>query len=149
MKNFKHHLYHTRFYSIYRKMRERTGNKNHIAFKDYGGKGINCDWITIENFRDDMFKSYEFHVKQFGEKDTTLDRIDGTKGYNKQNCRWITRKEQQQNRKDNIIIEFKGQQKTLSQWADYLGIKYRTIQSRYYKNWPLEKLLMKGLYGKI
>ena len=29
--------------------------------------------------------------------ETSLDRIDGTKNYNKENCRWVTSKEQRRN----------------------------------------------------
>lgn len=50
-----------------------------------------------------MWKSYESHVKEFWEKNTTIDRIDTDWDYCKDNCRRATMKEQQNNRRNNLI----------------------------------------------
>lgn len=49
-----------------------------------------------------MWESYEAHVKEYWEKDTTIDRIDVNWDYCKDNCRWATYKEQFENR--NIMF---------------------------------------------
>jgi hypothetical protein len=60
-------------------------------------------------------------------------RIDNNKGYNKKNCRWTTRKDQQRNTRWNRNIEIKGVTKPLSQWIEESGINKHTIHSRIYK----------------
>ena len=66
----------------------------------YGGRGISvCEnWKTRANFVNDMFTSMCIHMKEFGSRNTTLDRIDGAKGYSKENCRWATNSAQVENK---------------------------------------------------
>ncbi|WP_051291308.1 hypothetical protein [Fictibacillus gelatini] len=100
--NLKHGMRKTRFYEIWAAMKRRcTAVNNPLYKKYYIDKGImfSPEWSKFENFKNDMYEDYLNHVKEYGEEDTTLDRIDGDKGYFKANCRWATRQEQSQNRK--------------------------------------------------
>ena len=94
-----HGLWNTRFYYIWHYMRQRCSNSNNNAYKFYGGRGVNvCErWGHFKNFQEDMYKSYLYHVKKFGEKETTIDRINSDDNYKLNNCRWATRKEQHEN----------------------------------------------------
>lgn len=90
----------TRFYTCWKAMRQRCYYEKSIDYPNYGGRGITvCDsWHeAFENFRDDMYESYLAHVKKFGEKNTTLDRIDPNKNYSLDNCKWATIAEQNRN----------------------------------------------------
>lgn len=122
----------TRLYSIWTAMTNRCQNKMHKAYNRYGGRGITCIWQTFEEFKHDMYDSYLAHVKEFGEKNTTIDRIDVNGNYCKENCRWATIKEQANNKTNNIVLNFKGKCLTMAQWAEELGIKYSTIKRRKY-----------------
>jgi hypothetical protein len=125
-------------------MIQRCENPKNAGYKDYGARGIRvCErWHNFENFYADM-----------GDKPTpkhTLERnhVDGN--YDPNNCVWATQKEQQNNRRNNRIIEFMGQAKTLHQWADHFGINYGTLWSRLeVLHWPFEKALTQraGLQG--
>lgn len=73
-------------------MFERCYNPKNNSFSHYGEKGIKVcsSWKNFENFLNDMQDSYKPGLE--------LDRVDSTKDYSKDNCRWISKKEQRQNR---------------------------------------------------
>lgn len=127
-----HGMKHTRLYSIWVGMKTRCLNKNHTWYKHYGGKGIKvCSrWLKFLGFYNDMYKSYEIHLKNYSEADTTLDRIDNSKNYCKENCRWATKLEQSNNASNNVFIEFAGKKQSLKDWSIETGIPYGKLWLR-------------------
>lgn len=87
-----------------------------------------CDrWInSFDNFYDDLGNCPEGY---------SLDRIDPSKDYSPDNCRWTTWKIQSSNRGDfNKIFEYKGESKILKDWARFFGINYTTLYNRLYRS---------------
>jgi len=127
----------SRIYRIWLNINTRCNNPHSPAYKNYGFRGIKVCiyWRTFKNFLADM-----------GDPPTqkhSIDRIDNNKGYYKNNCRWATPKEQANNTKSNHIVEYKGQSKTLSQWADFFKINYKLLYDRITKlHWPFEKAII-------
>ena len=99
---------------------------------DYCGVSYDPRWEVFENFLEDMGERPE---------GTTLDRIDGSKGYSKDNCRWATPKEQARNRRSNLVLKFAGLELPVSDWAELLGWPVGTIQKRLRIGWTVEKAL--------
>jgi len=72
----------------------------------------------------------------------TLDRIDNDSDYKPSNCRWVTRKEQAWNKRNNHLITFNGKTQSLAAWSDETGIPYGTLESRINKlYWPIKRAL--------
>jgi hypothetical protein len=74
------------------------------------------------------------------EKGLTLERINNNGNYEHGNCKWATRKEQSNNKRDNVVIVYKNKVQTLHQWSEELGINYQALSQRIKKlKWSIEK----------
>lgn len=90
--NTKHGLSKSRLNTIYTGMIQRCFNPNNPAYLKYGGVGIKvCDeWRNRETF-------FQWALSTGYKEDYSIDRIDNSKGYSPENCRWTTRVIQSQN----------------------------------------------------
>ena len=131
-----HGMSQTKFYKIWKGIRNRCKNPNSTDYKFYGGRNIKLskEWDRFENFYTDMFPSYKDGL--------TIERIDNNKGYVQGNCRWISRREQSYNRRSNVILSHNGQTKTVMEWSKIVGIKYDTLIKRITKTkWTTKQIL--------
>lgn len=131
-----HGLSNTAQYAVWAAMLARCRNKRNRQYPDYGGRGILvCDrWLTYANFICDM-----------GERpsDHTIERLDNNKGYCPENCQWVTQRDQNNNRRDNVQVDFRGETKTLAQWASDLGLNYFTLYNRLITlRWPTDRAFL-------
>lgn len=117
----------SRTYAVWIGIKQRCFNPNTEHYGRYGGRGI----TMCEAWAND----YAAFLANVGEqpKGMTLERIDNDKGYEPNNVRWSSRKDQANNRVTNVVVEYQGMSKTLAQWADYLNMKYGCIGSRWKK----------------
>lgn len=118
-----HGLAGSRIYAVWTAMKARCDNPNDKSFKNYGGRGIGYDsnWSSFENFVADVGLPPE---------GMTLERVDNSKGYSKENCVWESHKAQSRNTRRNNVIEFNGEAMCLSDWASRLGIPQSTLSAR-------------------
>ena len=93
-----------RFYRIWGDMNYRCNTPTCKAYKNYGARGISvCDkWRHYNGFKEDMWETYKEHVARYGEKQTTLDRIDVNGNYTSENCKWSNYTEQRINTRDKL-----------------------------------------------
>ena len=99
----RHGMCNTRFYRIWNGIIQRCTKPKCNTYCNYGAKGITISdsWLNFEKFKEDMYESYIKHVEEFGEKQTTIDRIDSRGNYCKENCRWAIYSIQTNNTKVN------------------------------------------------
>jgi len=124
-------------YYIWSAMIQRCENPNNHNYKDYGGRGIKVceEWHDAKVF-------IEWALTSGWGKGLTLDRIDNDSDYKPSNCRWVTRKEQAWNKRNNHLITFNGKTQSLAAWSDETGIPYGTLESRINKlYWPIKRAL--------
>lgn len=122
--NPKHGMCGTKFYNSWYGMKRRCTDKKHVAYYRYGGNGITvCDkWLDFKGFMEDMYSAYK--------KGLQIDRIDYTKGYNKENCRWVSVKKQANNKSNNRILYYRSKKYTLAELSEEFNINYGTLKSR-------------------
>lgn len=100
-----HGMNKTTTYNSWRKMRERCNNVDDRMYSEYGGKGVKVcpEWNeSFKKFYEDMGDCPEGF---------TIDRIENTKGYSKDNCRWASSYAQSRNRSSSVgTSRFKGVQ---------------------------------------
>ena len=127
----------TREHNSWRAMRERCYNKNSVAYKNYGARGISvCDrWKN----------SFKYFLNDMGRcpKGLTLERIDSNGNYEPSNCKWATRTDQARNRPGMArMLTYKGRTQHLVDWARELGIGVAALHNRIrIYGWSIEDAL--------
>ena len=116
-------------------MRERCSNPTCADWPRYGGRGITvCQrWDSYETFLSDMGRRPSLLH--------TLDRRNGDGNYEPDNCRWATRLEQNNNRRNVKKISAFGETHSIAQWALRQGMSYMQLYKRLRSGWPPEKAL--------
>ena len=135
-RNTTHGMRNTRLYAIWHGMKQRTLEQTNKAYENYGGRGIEIceEWKNFEKFK-------QWALKNGYEDGLTIDREDNNGDYCPENCRWATYKTQANNRSNNVLIEYNGETKTVSQWAEEKGIRNDTLRLRLKRRWSIAKAL--------
>lgn len=125
---YKHGKRFSRAWTIWSSMKNRCMNPNNPAFANYGGRGITIplEWHDFRGFYADMGDPAD---------GLTLERVNNTKGYSKENCVWTDRTSQNRNKRNNIMITIHGETLTLAAWAERYRINYGTAHQRIRLGW--------------
>lgn len=122
-----HGMTGTKIYWVFFAIKDRCRNKNNPQYKDYGGRGITCEWFSFEDFYKDMNPSYK--------EGLVIDRINNDGNYSKENCWWTDFKVSSRNKRNNIkydgVIAFDA--------SRAMGGCPRMIQQRIRRGWSIEK----------
>ena len=137
--NPKHGLSKTRLHRIWHSMYCRCYYKTTNQYKNYGGKGIKVceEWKHIEGF----INFYNWAINNGYSEELTLDRIDNSKDYCPNNCRWATPKFQSNHKTNNVLYTFNNKTQTAKQWCDEYGILQTTLNDRLKRGWTLDQAL--------
>ncbi len=124
----KHGMSNSSEFGIWTDIQTRCYNNHSTAYKYYGARGISmCDrWRrSFQNFLTDMGARPS--------SDHSVDRIDTNGNYEPSNCRWATRKEQANNKRNNVLISINGETKTMTTWCAQFNVSVAAVSLRYKK----------------
>lgn len=133
----KHGMCGTRVYRIWNGITQRCHNKNDTTYQNYGGKGI----AVCDEWRKDFRSFYAWAMANGYRDDLTIDRIDNSKGYSPDNCRWATTKEQARNKTDNHLITHDGKTMCINDWRLEKGFSRNLIEERLKRGWSVERAI--------
>jgi hypothetical protein len=151
-KNSTHGLSKHPLFSVWAGIIARCYSGSGTKYRYYGERGVKvCEEWKIN------FKSfYDWAINNGWEKGKQIDkdiipRKLGIPGllYSPELCCIVTNKENCNSRRSNRVIEYNGETKNLSQWADSIGINQKVLGDRIF-NWGIEKALTtpKQIVGK-
>ena len=149
--NAKHGASRERLHAVWSGMVNRCYNPHNNCFQLYGARGIS----VCEEWKSDymVFKKWALengYDELAGYGECTLDRINNSKGYAPDNCRWVSAEEQANNRRSNVIITAFGKTQNLLAWAKETGINYGTLRKRIVdKKWSAEQALTEPVRGVV
>ena len=111
---------------VFHAMKKRCYDSSSQGFKNYGCRGI----VICDEWLNSTRAFVDWALRAGYRRGLTIDRINNDGNYSPENCRWVTRVVQQNNRRTNMVIEVDGVRKTATEWARKIGIPADRI---YYK----------------
>lgn len=126
----------TRLHKIYEHMMYRCYNPKSVNYKYYGARGIG----VCEEWRNNPMLFKKWALSNGYNSTLTLDRIDSNKGYSPDNCRWVTMKDQSINKRNTVMVTYKGETKPFVVWCEELGLDATLVRTRvYHGKWSYQK----------
>lgn len=138
----KHALSRSKVYNTWIRIKARCFNKKCVDFPNYGGRGI-----TMCREWEESFERFLADVGFPPSKHHSIDRIDNNGNYEPGNCRWAIQRVQVNNTRANRFVTYKGQHKTLADWARKLGLPYGGLQHRLNRDWPVDEAFERPFRG--
>ncbi len=122
----------------------RCHSKGSKSYKNYGGRGIKiCD-----EWRNDYTKFRDWALANGFAEHLEIDRIDVNGNYEPGNCRWITRAENSNNKRNTVLITAFEETKSISEWAkdsrcviSNAALRGRVKRNRRLNTWTNEEMI--------
>ena len=137
--NTTHNKSNTKLYRVWATMRGRCRSQSYSGFRHYGGRGISVCTEWEDNFQ----SFYDWAISAGYREGLSIDRIDTNGNYEPQNCRWVSKTTQANNKRTNVKIEYNGEVHTVAEWASIFGLNYITLWMRLKRGWDFEKAISK------
>lgn len=131
---------HTKLYKVWTSIKQRCTNTNDESYRSYGERGVSiCD-----EWKDSFESFYEWCQGHGYRSELQIDRIDNDGPYAPWNCRFVTRKENMNNRRNTPHIECHGETHTIPEWSKITGISEAVIRKKFHAGWKMERILEWG-----
>lgn len=127
----------SKLYTVWNAIRLRCYRPSQIMFPNYGARGIKvCD-----EWRNSFESFYQWAISNGYKDGLQIDRIDVNGNYEPNNCRWVDRNVNANNKRNNIKYTHNGTTLTMKQWCEKLCLNYKTVMTRYYRGHSIEECL--------
>lgn len=128
--------YSERLKRILKGMKRRCYNKNVEDYKHYGGRGIKVydEWLKYSVF------FYKWALENGYDDNLSIDRIDVDGDYEPSNCRWATKAEQSNNKRNSVFLIYNNEKKTITEWSEIYNITMAKVSYRYKKGLQFEEI---------
>lgn len=129
----------TKLHKVWISMKSRCLCPTDAVYKDYGGRGI----TVSKSWQKDFSVFRDWALANGYAEGLHLDRIDNNRGYYPKNCRWVTCKENNRNKRTNLFITAFGETKCMIEWSEDKRCKvtYMVLGNRIRKGWTPEKAM--------
>lgn len=124
-----------RLYRIWHNMKSRCYLETFPRYRYYGARGI----TVCEEWRNSFSAFHEWATSNGYRDDLQIDRIDNDGNYEPSNCRWVTKREQESNKSTNVYVSYKGEEKTVAEWARVFNIDRCLLGIRLRRGWSFER----------
>lgn len=145
-KNTTHGLSRSPLYAVWQGIKDRCYREGHKAYHRYGGRGITvCDeWLND-------FECFSNWALQNGwQKGLEIDRENNDGNYSPDNCRVVTMLVNRRNTSKTIYLEYNGERRPQSEWAEIMGISYDVLSDRVKDlGWSVDKALTTPLDDRV
>lgn len=134
-----HGLARHKLYNVHKSMIHRCYDDKSISYKNYGNKGIRVCEEWLNNFQ----SYYDWCIENGWKEGLVIDRTDGTKDYCPENCRVVTRYENNKNKAITILIDAFGEIKTANEWSldSRCKTSYQSLVYRIRQKWNPEEAI--------
>ena len=116
---YKHGLYNHKLYKVWQNMRRRCYYSKLINYQDYGGRGIRVSIRWKNNF----VRFYKWAIKNGWQEGLQIDRINNDGNYHPNNCRFVTRKINMNNRRPEKLSK--------NNTTGYKGVYFHKASNKY------------------
>ena len=130
----RHPLYHK-----WLGIKRRCYDANDSSYKRYGGRGIKMceEWLySFQSF-------FEWSLKNGWKEGLQIDRINNNGNYEPNNCRYVTPKENCNNRSSTRKIEIDGEIHSIHEWCEILHLKYENVIGNKRTDEKIKEILIK------
>jgi hypothetical protein len=122
---------HHDLYKTWNNIIHRCYDEKRKDYRYYGGRGI----AVIDDWHYEINGIHPFlaFLRDMGERPSKLhsiDRIDNSKGYSPENCRWATKNEQSRNTRKTVWVHLPGESLILKDFCDLYGFQKDTLPQR-------------------
>lgn len=128
-----------RLYNVWHSMVWRCHNPDSAKYYMYGARGI----YVVDEWMDSPVEFVAWAKRNGLENGLQLDRIDNDGPYSPDNCRIVTRSQNQRNTRQNHILSAFGEKKCLTAWAEdpRCQVKRTTLVNRIRAGWSAEQAI--------